>query len=236
MRKRLATLAGMSVLVVGLLQASGAGATDIVAAMNTSRLTSLSKSGGVVTAEGQADEQTPGDDTRTDWYELIGAVAFVQENGGSFVERKVYDGTTFLYSDKDESASLTVDPDDVITESEAESQAAKNASAVGGTVVELNHLPFFGGSIELVFQPTDSEGFLGNYEENLTALVDGLIGPTRPTLVSIVDSNEDALVVVGYVPLGDPTETSAGGISVGWQARARGVTVLGGGTAERANS
>ena len=224
----------MSVLVVGLLQASGADAADIVAAMNSSRLTSLSKSGGVVTAEGQADEQTPGDETRTEWYELIGAVMYVQQNGGNAVERKLYDGTTFLYADKDEAAHLTIDPEDVITESEAASQAAANASAIGGTVVELNYLPFFGGSIEVVFQPTDAQDFLSNWEENLEALVDGLIGPTRPTAATILDSNGDALVGVGYVPLGDPTETSAGGISVGWQARARGVTVLGGGTAEPA--
>ena len=68
---------------------------DIVALMETPRLTSLSREGRVVTAEGQATT-AKGDDLRTYWFTTVGALAYVQEFGGSLIVRKVLDATTLL--------------------------------------------------------------------------------------------------------------------------------------------
>jgi hypothetical protein len=53
------------------------------------------REGRVVTAEGQATT-AEGDDIRTYWFTTVGALAYVQEFGGSLIVRKVLDGTTLL--------------------------------------------------------------------------------------------------------------------------------------------
>jgi hypothetical protein len=57
---------------------------DIVALMDSPRLTSLSKEGKVVTAEGQAS-RAGGDSLRTYWFTSVGALACVQALGGSVI-------------------------------------------------------------------------------------------------------------------------------------------------------
>ena len=109
--------------------------------------------------------------TRTEWFELVGGMAFVQEHGGRSVERKVYGGTQLLLTQEDEAAHLTVDPNDVLSESTATSIVSDNA-------------------LEFVFRPNDEHEFLANFDENSSRLVSGLAGPTRPLLLTVVDAND----------------------------------------------
>ena len=61
--------------------------SDIVDLIDSPRLTSLSKDGEVITAEGQASK-AEGDSLRTHWFTSVGALAGVQEFGGSAILRK----------------------------------------------------------------------------------------------------------------------------------------------------
>ena len=73
---------------------------DIVTYMDTSRLTSLSATGGNIIAEGEASTD-PGDSTRTDWFEILGAIEYSARFDGSFEVREILSGTT-LIDQKDE--------------------------------------------------------------------------------------------------------------------------------------
>jgi len=68
---------------------------DIVTHMDTSRLTSLSKTGGNIIAEGESSTD-PGDSARTDWFEVLGAVEYSARFDGSFNVREMLNGTTLI--------------------------------------------------------------------------------------------------------------------------------------------
>ena len=177
---------------------------DIVALMDTPRLTSLSREGRVVTAEGQATT-AEGDDLRTYWFTTVGALAYVQEFGGSLIVRKVLDGTTLLddreYSGKEPVGTLA-DPATFLSEEDLNAYALRHADAAG-VVVEVNYVPFFGGTAEFVLRPTDEFKFMSKLDEWMYEFFSDLPQDPRPTLVTIVDSGGANRRVQGWFPLSD---------------------------------
>jgi hypothetical protein len=90
-------VAVLALALVGVLGMSGAAQatteTDILAAFNSPRVTAISSSSGVVTADGEGDAAVPGDFVRTHWYTAAAAMAFVQVEGGSSINREVNQST-----------------------------------------------------------------------------------------------------------------------------------------------
>jgi hypothetical protein len=88
------------------------------------------------------------------------------------------------------------------------------AGAVGATVIRAEYIPLFGGTGELVVQPSSPASFLKNVSR-LSAAVLGPVGDANsPYLLTVVDSTQTPLLVLGFTPgLG-------GGIGQGfaWQA------------------
>jgi hypothetical protein len=88
----LAALALGLVVAVGKAQSSH----NIVAIMDTPRVTAISTNSGTVTATGEADANIPGDTIRTDWYTAVAALEYAEENGGSAIRGKVKQPTDVL--------------------------------------------------------------------------------------------------------------------------------------------
>jgi hypothetical protein len=185
--------------------------SDVVALMDTPRLTSLSLSGDVVTAEGQAS-RSEGDNLRTFWFTSVGAIAHVQHLGGSLIVRRVLDGATLLDAgDGEERVGTLTDPPTFLSEEELTDLALRWADEAG-VVVELNYVPFFGGAAEFVLRPKDELAFMRELDLRLYELFRDLPQEPRPFLVTIVDSSGANRRVWGGFPLSDPDQ--------GWQ-RAR---------------
>jgi hypothetical protein len=186
-------------------------ASDIVALMNTPRLTSLSSVGEVVTAEGQASA-AGGDDLRTYWFTSIGAIAHVQHVGGSLIVRRVLDGTTlFDENEGEEPVGTLTDPATFLSEEEMNDLALRWADEAEANV-EVNYVPFFGGAAEFVVRPDDELGFMRELDSRMYELFRKLPQEPRPYLVTIVDSSGANRRVQGGFLLSDPDK--------GWQ-RAR---------------
>jgi hypothetical protein len=187
--------------------------SDIVALMNSPRLTSLSRGGSVVTAEGQATT-AGGDDLRTFWFTSTGAIAHVQHLGGSLIVRRILDGTTPLddeeYSQEEPVGTLT-DPATFLGKEEMKDIAVRWADEAEA-IVEVNYVPFFGGAAEFVVRPNDELEFMGELDSRMYELFRDLPQEPRPYLLTIVDSSGANRKVQGGFLLSDPDQ--------GWQ-RAR---------------
>jgi hypothetical protein len=218
---------------------------DIVALMDTPRLTSISSKGNVVTAEGQAST-AEGDSLRTEWFTTVGGIEYVQRFGGSTVVPTILVGTNVHQADAELVGTLT-DAPTFLSEDELRAQALHSADAAGVILEELNYVPFFGGTAEFVLRPIDESEFMKEYDERMSrffGFVLDLPSPgRRPVLVTIVDSEGANRVIQGSVPLSDEGTTQyarveggrkvqiAEGAGMAWQAD--GLTVLGGGATER---
>jgi hypothetical protein len=140
---------------------------DIVALMDTPRLTSLSKEGNVLTAEGQASK-AGGDSLRTYWFTSVGALAGVEALGGSAIVRKVLNGTTLLDDgDGREPVGTLPDPATFLSEEDLRAYAESHAEDAGVVVEEVNYVPFLGGTAEFVLRPKDEIKFMRNLDENM---------------------------------------------------------------------
>jgi hypothetical protein len=186
--------------------------SDIVALIDSPRLTSLSLVGDVVTAEGQAS-RSEGDDLRTFWFTSVGAIAHVQHLGGSLIVRRVLDGTTLLDAGDggEEPVGRLTEPPTFLSESDLNDLALRWADEAD-VAVELNYVPFFGGTAEFVLRPKDELAFMRELDLRLYELFRVLPQEPRPFLVTVVDGSGANRRVWGGFPLSDPDQ--------GWQ-RAR---------------
>jgi hypothetical protein len=180
--------------------------------MDTPRLTSLSREGSVVTAEGQATA-AQGDDLRTYWFTSLGAIAHVQHLGGSLIVRKVLAGTTlFEEHDGEEPVGTLTDPATFLSEEDLNNFALRWADEAEAIVEEVNYVPFFGGAAEFVLRPKDELEFMRELDLRMYEFFCGLPQEPRPFLMTIVDSSGAIRRVWGGFLLSDPDQ--------GWQ-RAR---------------
>jgi hypothetical protein len=177
---------------------------DIVALIDSPRLTSLSKEGEVVTAEGQAS-RADGDSDRTYWFTSVGALAYVQEFGGSVIVRKVLNGTTVLDDgDGEEPVGTLPDPATFLSEEDLRAYADRHAEEAGVVVEEVNYVPFLGGTAEFVLRPTHEIEFMRNLDENMYSFFrDFPSQDPRPMLLTFVDSSGTNRRVQGSFPLSE---------------------------------
>ena len=219
--------------------------SDIVALIDSPRLTSLSKEGEVITAEGQASS-AEGDSLRTEWFTTVGGIEYAQRFGGSTVAPTILVGTKVHKANEELVGTLTDSPT-FLSEDELRAQALRSADAAGVILDELNYVPFFGGTAEFVLRPTDESTFMSEYDERMSrffGFVVDLPSPgRRPVLVTIVDSDGANRLIQGSVPLSDEGTTQyarveggrkaqiAEGAGMAWQADD--LTVLRGGAAGR---
>jgi hypothetical protein len=214
-------------LVVFALAGCGAGTeaqapsvskpSDIVALMDTPRLTSLSREGRLVTAEGQAT-RAEGDDLRTYWFTTVGALAHVQELGGSLIVRKVLDGTTLLDDvggGGEEPVGTLADPATFLSEEELNAFALRHADAAGVVVEEVNYVPFLGGTAEFVLRPTDEFEFMSGLDLWMYEFFRDLPPEPRPFLVTFVDSTGANRRVQGGFPLSEEGTNQSARLSDG---------------------
>jgi hypothetical protein len=181
---------------------------DIVALMDTPRLTSLSSEGRVVTAEGQAT-RAGGDDLRTYWFTSLGAIAHVQHLGGSLIVRRVLDGTTLLDPDEasqEEPVGTLTDPATFLSEEDLNAHALRWADEAEAIVEEVNYVPFFGGAAEFVLRPKDELEFMRELDLRMYEFFCGLPQEPRPFLMTIVDSSGAIRRVWGGFLLSDPDQ------------------------------
>jgi hypothetical protein len=217
------------VAVLALAGCGGAGSQapsvstpdDIVALVDSPRLTSLSKEGNVLTAEGQASK-AEGDSLRTYWFTSVGALAGVEALGGSAIVRKVLNGTTLLDDgDGKEPVGSLPDPATFLSEEDLRSYADSHAEQVGVVVEGVNYVPFLGGTAEFVLRPKDELKFMRNIDENMYSFFrDFPSKDPRPMLLTAVDSSGANRRVQGSFPLSDGTSglAVAEGESFSWQA------------------
>jgi hypothetical protein len=183
---------------------------DIVALMDTPRLTSLTSNGEVVTAEGQAS-RSEGDYLRTYWFTSVGAIAHVQHLGGSLIVRKVLHGTTLLDAGDtgEEPVGTLTDPATFLTEEDLNAHALQFAETAGVVVEEVNYVPFFGGTAEFVLHPRDELEFMSELDLSMYEFFRDLPQEPRPFLLTFVDSSGANRRVWGGFSLSDPDQ--------GWQ-------------------
>lgn len=99
-------------------------------------------------------------------------------------------------------------------ESELEAALEDSAAAAGVTLVRTHYLPLLGGTAELVVQPRDPVRFAEEAGAHLATVVGPLGHDNRPYLVTVVDAQGRALLVLGWTP-----DLGGGlGEGVGWQA------------------
>ena len=182
-------------------------ASDIVALMDTPRLTSLSLSEDVVTAEGQAS-RSAGDSLRTYWFTSVAAIAHVQHVGGSLIVRRVLAGTTLLDEEDggEEPVGTLTDPPTFLSEADLNELALRWANAAD-VAVELNYVPFLGGAAEFVVRPKDEIEFMKRSDEALFLLFRDMPQEPRPFLITVVDNSGASRYVSGGFPLSDPDQT-----------------------------
>ena len=181
-----------------------------------------------MTAEGQANRD-PGDELRTYWFTTVGALAHVQEFGGSSIVRRILHGTTALEDlSAEESLGTLRDPATFLSDEELETRVRRWADTAGVVVEELNYVPFLGGTAELVLRPKDELEFMKGVDLTMYRLFSGFPQEEeRPFLVTFVDSSGANRRVAGGFSLGDDrrirlsdgTRAIVGGSEgFGWQA------------------
>jgi hypothetical protein len=187
-------------------------ASDIVATFNTPRLTSITSSEGTVTARGYADPKNDGDQMRTEWYEAVAGVEYIQQNGGyAAIEQKVLDSKGNVLSDEPDDAARFTDSDATIDQPKYESTAEANTQRAGGEVT-VNYYPYFRGIGELVFTPANEAFFLDDYGANMNTLATGLVSQSRPLLITVMDGSCSPRLVFGSLA------TGTGISSMAWEA------------------
>ena len=204
--------------------------SDIVALIDSPRLTSLSLSGEVVTAEGQAS-RSEGDDLRTYWFTSVGALAHIKALGGSSIERRVLDGTKLLDSGDvvgPEPVGTLRDPETFLSEEDLNARTLRWAEAADVVVEDLNYVPFLGGTAELVLRPRHELKFMRGLDMTLYELFRALPQEEeRPFLLTVVDGSGANRRVWGFFSLGEERQvrvrggtkmTAGGSEGFAWQA------------------
>jgi hypothetical protein len=194
---------------------------NVVALIDSPRLTSLRKAGSVVVAEGQAS-RADGDALRTYWFTSVGALACIEEFGGSVIARRIFTGTRLLADEGGEEPVGTLpEPGTFVSEEELRAYADDHAEQAGLVVEEINYVPFLGGTAEFVLRPVDEIEFMRSLDENMYSFFrDYPAQDSRPILLTFVDGSGTNRRVQGSFPLSDGTRglDVAEGEGFAWQA------------------
>jgi hypothetical protein len=159
----------------------------------------------------------PGADvTRTLWYETVRGAAYAQQINATTLTRKIVDPAgKGLASETDPVHAVAPVADAPLTLSEEDLTRAAAAAAanVGVKAVTIHYVPLFGGTDEIVVQPEDPSSFVQN-GGSIAAMMGPLKDANRPYLITVVDSSQAPLLILGYTP----GVGGGGGQGVGWDA------------------
>jgi hypothetical protein len=101
-----------------------------------------------------------------------------------------------------------------LSESDLDPALEDGAAAAGVKLVRTHYLPLLGGTAELVVQPAEPVRFAEEAGMHLATVLGPLGHDGRPYLVTVVDAEQRALLVLGWTP------DLGGGLGEGiaWQA------------------
>lgn len=101
-----------------------------------------------------------------------------------------------------------------LSEGELEAALRRGAETAAVTLLSTRYLPLLGGTAELVLQPSDPDRVADEASGRLSPVLGPLGRDNRPYLVTVVDAQQRALLVLGWTP------NLGGGIGEGvaWQA------------------
>jgi hypothetical protein len=158
-----------------------------------------------------------GEATRTFWYETVQGAAYAEKMGAKTLTRKVLDASGKVLSNETDPiqagnppayAPLTLSGAGIAR------GAQQRASGLGATVVATHYVSLFGGTAELVVQPTDPASFVQSAGSKVASILGALGHENRAYLITIVDATRAPLLVLGYTP----GVGGGAGQGVGWQA------------------
>ena len=89
------------------------------------------------------------------------------------------------------------------------------AAALGASVVKIKFLPDLGGSAEIVVEPEQPAAFAEHAGTKITTLLGRLGDNTHAHLVTVVGSNGQPLLMLGWVPEAGRRSLGEG---IAWQA------------------
>lgn len=196
--------------------ANGDPGQQILDRIASPRLASIHVQPGSALVSGTATDAA--DAVRTLWYENLAAAALAQTDPTvAQVTRQVVDASgRLLESEDDATASSSIDafaptnaaPSAITNELKARS------SAVGATLLGANYVALYGGAPDIVVRPQNEADFLAQSGEKVGFLLGDLAQDHHPYLVTVVDANDDPLLVLGFTPgIGGSI-----GQGIGWQA------------------
>jgi hypothetical protein len=190
-------------------------AAKISAQPGSPRVSSIDLQGDSVVVTGVATG-SGGDATRTFWYETVQGAAYAEKVGAKTLTLKVLDASgRAVRSETERVQRGTPAAYTPLTLSEADIArgAEDRLAGLGATVVATHYLPLFGGTAELVVQPTDPVSFVQTVTK-MAAIFGPLGRDNGAYLITIVDSTQAPLLVLGYTP----GVGGGSGQGVGWQA------------------
>jgi hypothetical protein len=107
------------------------------------------------------------------------------------------------------------DANEPITLSEADVERATQAgaAAVGATLMAAHYVPLLGGAADVVVQPDHPVPFAEHAGQKVATLLGPLARDGRAYLVTVVDSTQAPLLVLGWNP-----HVAQAGEGIAWQA------------------
>jgi hypothetical protein len=146
----------------------------------------------------------PGADvTRALWYEGVEGAANALDAGATTLTREVTDESgNALRTQTDPVKAVSPDPHAPLTLSGAEITRGtqQRAASLDATVVATHYVPLFGGTAEVVVQPNDPVSFAETASTKINTVLGPLGRDNGAYLVTIVDSTQAPLLVLGWVP------------------------------------
>lgn len=212
----IAATAGAAIARSGTTAAGSDPAADVLARIGSSRVTAINATGNTASVQGTASD-SGAEGARSLWYETLAGAAYAQTVGLSSITRRVIDPSGGLLTEETDVIG-TGGPEAFApldrTAANLERDVRARAESAGARVRSSHFIRLYGGVAELVIQPNDPAGFVAAAGTNVAAVLADLADDQRPYLVTIVDAQGRALLVVGYTP------TVGGGLGqgIGWKA------------------
>jgi len=205
---------GMVTLTVTMVSASSPPASSpsadlgassdnpVLAAVDSSRLATLDSGPDGVRVTGTASKSGD-DETRTFWYESLAGAAYAQEVKADTVNTVILDASGATLDSETaplNSAGSDAFPSAVMTESDLTTMVQKGAASVDAQVVDIHYIPLFGGTAEIVLQPSDVKDFVANASIKSPSVLGTLARQGEPYLLTVVDAQGNVQMVLGYTP------------------------------------
>jgi len=192
-------------------------ASQVLAALDSSRVVSLDSSNGTVAVTGVATKDQ-GDVTRTLWYEGVAGTALAYSDEAKSVNRTVMDSSESKLDATEDAVADASSASDPFASTQFSSQAVQDqvnnqAARLGMKVVEVDYIDLYGGAAEVVVQPSDLDGTLSSASSTLAQLLGPVAQNYRPYLVTVVDKSGAPQLIVGFVP-----GLGGAGQGIAWQA------------------